>query len=150
MTQKHCVATYIKKIDDGGAGIYHIGGYTLELNYRSLSSYRIGSGNNFKTVGTENRYLELNQFRGKYNCSAPAELQIEVQEKILAFNKALANAHKSDSDMELLIENKPKVVMYDVNFENNVQEFEIREITLADRLEALDMNDIADNDILPF
>ncbi len=150
MTQKHCVATYIKKIDDGGAGIYHIGGYTLELNYRSLSSYRIGSGNNFKTVGTENRYLELNQFRGKYNCSAPAELQIEVQEKILAFNKALANAHKSDSDMELLIEYKPKVVMYNVNFENNVQEFEIREITIADRLEALDMNDIAENDILPF
>jgi hypothetical protein len=94
--------------------------------------------------------LENGQFRGKYNCNTPVELQIEVQEKILAFNKALANAHKSDSDMELLIENKPKVVMYDVNFENNIQEFEIQEIPLADRLNLLDIDDIADNDILPF
>lgn len=148
MTQKHCVATYINKIDNGGSGIYHINGYTLELNHRQLSSY--GFGDNFKTVNTQNRYLELNQFRGKYNCNTPAELQIEVQEKILAFNKALANAYKCDGDMQLLIQNKPKVMMYDVNFENNVQEFEIREVTMADRLNLLDIDDFTENNILPF
>jgi hypothetical protein len=148
MTQKHCVATYINKIDNGGSGIYHINGYTLELNYRQLSSY--GFGDNFRTVSTENKYLENGQFRGKYNCNTPIELQIEVEEKILAFNKALANAHKCDGDMQLLIQNKPKVRMYDVNFENNVQEFEIQEITLADKLNLLDINDIEDIAELPF
>jgi hypothetical protein len=40
--------------------------------------------------------------------------------------------------------------MYDVNFENNVQEFEIQEIPLADRLNLLDINDVEDIAELPF
>jgi hypothetical protein len=40
--------------------------------------------------------------------------------------------------------------MYDVNFENNVQEFEIREVTLADRLNLIDIDDFTENNILPF
>lgn len=151
MTQKHCVATYINKVDKGAAGIFHINGYTLELNYHNINSYNhfnIGNGNTAARA-TDNKYLVNNQFRGKYNCSTPLELQIEVEEKILAFNKALANAHKSDKDMEILIEHKPKVRMYDVDFQN-FQEHEIEEVDLGERIDLNDIQDIWDINCLPF
>ena len=144
MTQKHCVATYINKVDKGYAGIFHINGYTLELNYNPVSMYKICDDNHYSN--TENKYLQTVQFRGKYNKDAPLELKIEVEEKILAFNKALANAHKSESDMEILIEHKPKVRMYDVNFQNFVEE----DIADVDLIDGIDFEDIADADCLPF
>lgn len=144
MTQKHCVATYISKVDKGSAGIFHIEGYTLELNYHVISTYTFGPEKCLST--TKNRYLQNIQFRGKYNKEAPLKLKIAVEEKILAFNKALANAHKSESDMEILISHKPKVRMYDVDFENFVEE-EIEDVDLIDEI---NLDDIADINILPF
>ena len=145
MTQKHCVATYISKVDRGNAGIFHIKGYTLELGYNSVHSYN-SDNIGFLTLNTENKYLQNIQFRGKYNRNAPTELAIEVEEKVLAFNKALANAHKSDKDMAILIEHKPKVRMYDVDLEN-FEEHEIEEVNLDGEI---DLTDIADADCLPF
>ena len=146
MTQKHCVATYINKVDRGGAGIFHIDGYTLELNYSTINSYNYIDADTCKTRGTENRYLQNIQFRGKYNRNAPTDLAIAVEEKILAFNKALANAHNSEKDMSILIEHKPKVRMYDIDFQN----FEEHEIEEVDLNTEIDLGDIADAEYLPF
>lgn len=145
MTQKHCVATYINKVDRGSAGIFHIDGYTLELNYQTVYTYDVGiNWGEFNGTNTENKYLYNTQFRGKYNCNAPAELQIEVSEKILAFNIALANARDCKGDLEKLTKNKTIVKVYDFNL-NNFNEYEIN----VNESKVLDLDDLVDEE-LPF
>jgi hypothetical protein len=119
MTQKHCVGTYIKKVDDGASGIYHIKGYTLELSYHKISGKWNADISDYER--TMYQYLTNIQFRGKFNKNAPIELQNEVDEKILAFNKGLANKRGVAGDMKLLTENKPLVNMYEINLEEVVR-----------------------------
>lgn len=119
MTQKHCVGTYIKKVDDGGSGIYHIKGYTLELSYYKITGKWNTEINDYER--TVYQYLNNIQFRGKFNKNAPTELQDEVNEKILAFNKGLANKRGVNEDMKLLTEDKPIVNMYEIDLEEVVR-----------------------------
>jgi len=70
-TQKHCVATYIDRVNRGYSGIYRVGDYTLELVYKT---------NDGKGV------LNINQFRGFKNKNAPEELYEEVNSKLKDFN----------------------------------------------------------------
>ena len=115
MMQKHCVGTYISKIDDGRAGIYHIEGYTLELNFNlvyvhtnAIQSYTKGS------------YLINNQFRGKFNKTAPAALIKEVNDKIISFNKKLATSKGNDSDIELFTKDGRCIRMLEADFQNQL------------------------------
>jgi hypothetical protein len=68
----HCVATYINKVENGTCGIYHIGGYTLELNMKWVEGY----------CG-----LVIKQFRGYGNCDAPKKLYDSVNKKLDKFNE---------------------------------------------------------------
>ena len=119
MTQKHCVGTYINKVDKGSAGIFHIQGYTLELSYVKIN----GSYNTETNEWTRSQYQYLSnvQFRGKFNRTAPIELANEVEEKILAFNKGLANKRGVSNDMKMLTENKPVVTMFNIDLEDIVR-----------------------------
>jgi hypothetical protein len=119
MKQKHCVGTYIQKVDNGKSGIYHIKGYTLELTFQKIfGSYNLDKRDYDKSTYN---YLNVIQFMGKFNKNAPNELHDEIGEKILAFNKALANKRGVAGDMKLLTENKPLVNMYEINLEEVVR-----------------------------
>jgi len=119
MMQKHCVGTYISKVDNGNAGIFHIQGYTLELSYNKI----IGVYNTDMSDYERTRYQYLGdvQFRGKFNKNAPIDLHNDVNEKILAFNKGLANKRGVNEDMRILTENKPVVKMFDIDLEDVVR-----------------------------
>jgi hypothetical protein len=119
MMQKHCVGTYINKVDNGHSGIYHIQGYTLELCYIKISGLYDTEANEWSR--TQYQYLSNVQFRGKFNKNAPMELRNEVEEKLLAFNKGLANKRGVPADMKMLTENKPVVTMFDVDLEDIVE-----------------------------
>jgi len=78
MVQRHCVATYISKINSGYCAIYHIDGYTLELRSNGMN-------------------LVIYQFRGKYNVNAPDELYDSVKDMI---NKFLGTyKHKQEQNV---------------------------------------------------
>ena len=100
MKQKHCVGTYIQKVDNGNSGIYHIKGYTLELTFQKI----FGSYNSDKRDYDKSafNYLNVIQFRGKFNKNAPNELHNEIGEKIMAFNKSLAYGYRANGDMALI------------------------------------------------
>ncbi len=80
--QRHCVATYIDRVDSGGCGIYHVNGYTLEL--RKTTKYKRDDSGIMRT--TDKQELQIIQFRGLDNNNAPAELTAEVQIKLDEFN----------------------------------------------------------------
>jgi hypothetical protein len=71
INMKHCVGTYIEKVNKGLCGIYHIDNHTLEL------------GNN------SNNGLIINQFKGKFNSNPPEELFNKVNKTLLKFNKTI-------------------------------------------------------------
>lgn len=80
--QRHCVATYIDRVDSGSCGIYHVNGYTLELR-RSSQYLRNDMG---IMTNTNKQILQIIQFKGLDNKNAPTELTAEVQVKLDEFN----------------------------------------------------------------
>lgn len=75
---KHCVATYVNRVESHTCAIYHIDGYTLEVR-KDWSSNGLVYG----------------QFRGYNNCSAPVGLDEMVQKYIKEFNvKVLGMSEK--------------------------------------------------------
>ena len=115
MTQKHCVGTYIDRVDKGSVGIYHISGHTLELGFGILNKFQfLGEGENNKT---NNKYLNIVQFRGRFNKSAPEELNSIVQAAVTTFNKGLAkDFYKDDRDLGILSKDKTKDDVYHIDF----------------------------------
>lgn len=104
MTQNHCVGTYISKVNNHGCAIYHIDGYTLELQFTNIF---------LNGIRTKNKYILNVQFRGKFNSNAPKLLFNSVSEKINEFNLALAKNHyKCDTDITI------------INSVNNIQDNE--------------------------
>jgi hypothetical protein len=85
MEQNHCVATYIDRVHNGRCGIYHIKGYTLELQ-------------------TKFNGLYISQFRGKHNVNVPDELRNEVEEKLKEMNE---KHFKKENISELIEEHFP-------------------------------------------
>lgn len=73
LIMKHCVATYISKVDRGECGIYKVNGYTMEL------SFSYGEVNNKPT-------LRIVQIKGYKNSKAPTELVEEISNKVTTFN----------------------------------------------------------------
>lgn len=73
LVMKHCVATYIDKVDSGQCGIYKVNGYTIELNFD------YGKTNNRPT-------LSVVQIKGYQNSKAPIELVEEISNKVSTFN----------------------------------------------------------------
>jgi len=68
--QRHCVATYTPQINAGNSAIYHVEGYTLELN----PAWGKGA-------------VRVAQFRGTGNKGAPKELSEAVSEAVKSFNE---------------------------------------------------------------
>jgi hypothetical protein len=66
--QNHCVASYINKVNNGWCGIYHIEGYTLELNSTVTGLY-------------------ISQFKGLGNVTAPDRLFEKVGLDVSKFNE---------------------------------------------------------------
>lgn len=100
MTQKHCVGTYINRVDNGGAGIYHINGYTLELCFERVHHFTNFGG---LAMSTNNKYLKNVQFRGYRNCCAPNSLYETVNGLINSFNYKLATEkYKDNHDVGIL------------------------------------------------
>lgn len=72
MVNKHCVASYISKVDSGKCGIFHINGHTLEV---------------VKTLKEGGFFgLDMIQLKGFHNAPAPAELQQMVDDMLVSFN----------------------------------------------------------------
>lgn len=120
MTQKHCVGTYISRVDSGNSGIYHISGYTLELNFNKIfGCYNKETDGYIKTQGS---YLKNVQFRGRLNINAPLALVTEVEDKLLRFNKGLASSMGKELDIDILTQDKPVVKMFDIDFNDLIEE----------------------------
>lgn len=69
--QKHCVASYVNKVENGNCGIFRIKDFTLEL----IWGYSNGD-----------KIIKIGQLRGYSNISAPQSLQDEVLTKVVEFN----------------------------------------------------------------
>lgn len=82
MIQKHCVGTYIDKVNRGQCAIFHIEGYTLDVRYSTI-------WDNKKLAMTKESVFHVNQFRGKNNNDAPKELEATVKQKVAEFNEVL-------------------------------------------------------------
>ena len=85
MRQHHCVATYISYVNRGRSGIYHINGYTLELQF-GLRYVTCERNMESKTIDETNK-LRISQFKGLFNESAPDELYDEVNDMVKRFNE---------------------------------------------------------------
>ena len=74
LVMKHCVATYIDKVNRGQCGIYKVDGYTMELNFDYGEI-------NYKPT------LRIVQIKGYQNSLAPDELVRNISNNISTFNK---------------------------------------------------------------
>ncbi len=77
MMQNHCVGTYINRVNSGNCAIYHVDGYTLQLEIKKEIS---------QNSGDEVKSLIRIQFKGKHNYEASDELKAYVDAKIKEFN----------------------------------------------------------------
>lgn len=74
LVMKHCVATYIDKVNSGQCGIYKVDGYTMELRFAYGET-------NYKPT------LSIIQIKGYQNSHPPRELVVDVSNKISTFNR---------------------------------------------------------------
>jgi|TARA_R110000782_G_scaffold21110_1_gene56885 hypothetical protein len=75
LVMKHCVATYIDRVNSGVCGIYKVDGYTMEL--RVFNSKHI------------NKELNYVQIKGVNNCEPPNELKTLIKEVLTSFNNEI-------------------------------------------------------------
>lgn len=80
---KHCVATYISKVNFGKCGIYSLGDYTLELNYGQHNIHEVNDPKSKEFV------LYINQLRGFSNISAPKVLYDNINNLVSNFNEKI-------------------------------------------------------------
>lgn len=99
MAQKHCVATYVSKVDNGNCAIFHIDGYTAEI----LKNHLAGG-------------LILNQFKGLKNQEAPMVLREYVIAKIQEFNITLKNDKTWVQQQEMAMMNKLQAESHNLPF----------------------------------
>lgn len=85
MVNKHCVASYISKVDQGLCAIFRIEGHTLEVVREKGDPYS----------------LRMNQFNGLRNEPAPQELKEKVLAVIEQFNVKLKEEHEEEQKMLL-------------------------------------------------
>lgn len=95
MFQKHCVGTYIDRVDRGECAIFHIDGYTLQLgiterveSVREMPDVSVFGDGNIVMPVTKNKVikgLKNMQFKGKYNSTPPKELVEYVEGMIKSF-----------------------------------------------------------------
>jgi len=125
MLQKHCVGTYIKRVDSGKCAIFHVNGYTLEVRIIDLDwetyvsrSERIHNGYISQTYNIKDLYEKIKpfhkkalinvQFRGRFNESAPNELVAEVEQMMIDFvnDNGFEKVERDESSFEVERENK--------------------------------------------
>ena len=113
MLQHHCVGTYIDRVDKGETAIFHVKGYTLqvqviefdkEMMLSIIKNEKERHGNvirpiltksnywdekTIKQINSEHKKVLVNaQFRGKFNEQAPQELVDEVNQMLIDFVNA--------------------------------------------------------------
>jgi hypothetical protein len=106
---KHCVGTYIDDVEKGTTAIYHVKGYTLQLNEWYHDQL---------IDGEKKRILTLRnlQFRGYKNENAPKELYGEVKEKIERFLESKLYLDLINPDT---VENNDYDWVQDLNYQPN-------------------------------
>lgn len=100
MVNKHCVATYISKVESGNCAIYHIDGYTLEVGYEWCKPKDNVNGH----LTIPSKALVIKQFRGFGNCDAPKPLYDLVIEKLAKFNLIVDLVDTNDDNNTNLID----------------------------------------------
>lgn len=102
MLQHHCVGTYIDQVDRGQTAIFHVKGYTLQLNVLDLNwdtyqsrTEKVHPQHMSETYNNKGLYEKIDpshkkallnaQFRGKFNQQAPQELVDEVNKMLIDF-----------------------------------------------------------------
>jgi hypothetical protein len=108
MLQHHCVGTYINRVDKGETAIFHVKGYTLQLQVVELNwdthksrtvidkefheTYISQTYNNkglYEKIDPSHDKALINaQFKGRFNEQAPKELVDEVNKMLVAFVNA--------------------------------------------------------------
>jgi len=130
MLQHHCVGTYIDRVDKGATAIFHVKGFTLQvevldLDWKTHKSrtervhplYMPESYYNKdlyeKIDPSHNRALVNAQFRGKFNEQAPQELVDEVDQMLIDFVNAngFENTSKGEETYRLNNLNRGNVLM---------------------------------------
>lgn len=86
----HCVGTYSPTVNNGSCAIYRYKGHTLDLRYMTPYSFKSSDDKTLKK-----KKLEINQFMGYNNVSAPKELRDEVFAIVTDFN-LLDNEYESE------------------------------------------------------
>lgn len=77
LKQHHCVATYASQIDNGSCAIFHIQGFTLQVRKNRV----------YTDQGDIIAYgLQMGQFLGYRNQSAPEYLKVQINSLISQFN----------------------------------------------------------------
>jgi PcfJ-like protein len=92
--KRHCVGTYIDRVESGECCIYSVDGYTLQIKLGSIHNLPINNSNLIKNKISIDDYqsiLYIAQFKGIHNCNAPKELIDEVNDKIINFMSDLSN-----------------------------------------------------------
>lgn len=100
MSQDHCVATYIDKVDKGECAIFHVNGFTLQVIIKS--PWSDSDKKILLDKYASSKVLTRNQFKGLRNEDAPKELQRQVDYMIEDFN--LTEAKKFFGPREEVIE----------------------------------------------
>lgn len=102
MLQKHCVGTYINDVDSGRSAIYHVDGYTLQVQIRikSKQNERFEILANGIIPYSMNPELHNAQFRGKLNNAPPQELVDRVNRMLNGFNVSDGFERSKKEDME--------------------------------------------------
>jgi hypothetical protein len=105
MLQHHCVGTYIDQVDKGQSAIFHVKGYTLQVNVLSLNwdtyqsrTEKVHPHHISETYNNKGLYEKIDpshdkalvnaQFKGKFNEQAPQELVDEVNKMMIDFVNA--------------------------------------------------------------
>jgi hypothetical protein len=107
MLQHHCVGTYIDRVDKGQTAIFHVKGFTLQVevfdlnwkgyyenneNVKTKTFYireHFAYEDHYKKIDPSHKKALINvQFRGKFNQSAPQELVDEVNQMLIYFVNA--------------------------------------------------------------
>lgn len=110
MLRKHCVGTYIDKIEKGLCGIYSINDYTLEICYvdnREGNKTDEIMSNISKVIKFDHNLvngdniLYIRQFKGLNNIDAPVELYEEVWGRVIEFMNNMENLDEIEDELSL-------------------------------------------------
>jgi hypothetical protein len=142
MLQNHCVGTYIDKVDRGECAIFHVDGYTLQVNVVLLDWEK-------ENLRIRDEKLRDNYIQAQYNRPEYYDIYDESREKVLN-NVQFKGKHNEQAPQELV--EKVEKMIYDFVIANGFENTEKGEATYrANTNSVLDRVDVfGDLMVLPF